>query len=72
MLSYEELKHETLTAMTSLRPSEFEKKLRIAKDLFRNSQPGFEDVVMEMACGLCNDRSCLRSDSKSRCWKIEA
>jgi hypothetical protein len=39
------------------------KRCRIVKDLFRNTQQNFDDVVMELACGLHNYRSHWRHQS---------
>lgn len=36
------------------------KRLRIVKDVFRNTKKGFGDLVMEIACGLHNLRVTLR------------
>lgn len=33
------------------------KRSRIVKDLFRNTPPGYDDLVMEVACGLHNFRA---------------
>ena len=39
------------------------KRCRIVKDVFRNTTPGYDDLVMEIACGLHNHRSHWRSAS---------
>ncbi|BBA34018.1 uncharacterized protein sS8_2065 [Methylocaldum marinum] len=39
------------------------KRCRIVKDVFRNTKHGFDDVVMELACGLHNYRSHCRHHS---------
>jgi len=39
------------------------KRCRIVKDVFRNTVPGYDDLVMEVACGLHNYRSHCRSYS---------
>jgi hypothetical protein len=36
------------------------KRCRIVKDVFRNTQPGFSDLVMQIACGLHNLRTDFR------------
>ena len=36
------------------------KRCRIVKDVFRNTKPGFSDLVMSIACGLHNFRLSLR------------
>ena len=36
------------------------KRLRIVKDVLRNTKEGFADLVMEIACGLHNLRVTLR------------
>jgi hypothetical protein len=38
------------------------KRCRIVKDVFRNTKDGFDDVVMEIACGLHNFRTACRSN----------
>jgi hypothetical protein len=37
------------------------KRLRIVKDVFRNTRAGFSDIVIEIACGLHNFRTVHRS-----------
>jgi hypothetical protein len=37
------------------------KRCRIVKDVFRNTKEDYEDVVMELACGLHNYRSYCRN-----------
>jgi hypothetical protein len=37
------------------------KRCRIVKDVFRNTRDGYDDLVMEIACGLHNNRSRHRS-----------
>ena len=37
------------------------RRCHIVKDVFRNTKQGYEDVVMELACGLHNYRSYRRS-----------
>jgi hypothetical protein len=44
------------------------KRCRIVKDVFRNTSVDFEDMVMEIACGLHNFRQKLRS--KAECVNI--
>ena len=39
------------------------KRCRIVKDVFRNTKEGFDDVAMELACGLHNYRSSCRHQS---------
>jgi hypothetical protein len=39
------------------------KRCRIVKEVFRNTKQGFDDVVMELACGLHNYRSYCRHQS---------
>ncbi len=39
------------------------KRCRIVKDVFRNTKQGFDDVAMELACGLHNYRSSWRHQS---------
>ena len=39
------------------------KRCRIVKDVFRNTKEGYDDVVMELACGLHNYRSYSRAQS---------
>lgn len=41
------------------------KRCRIVKDVFRNTKERFADVVMEIACGLHNFRTTLRSKATS-------
>jgi hypothetical protein len=41
------------------------KRCRIVKDIFRNTRAGFEDMVMEIACGLHNFRQKYRSRSEA-------
>jgi hypothetical protein len=36
------------------------KRCRILKDTFRNTKAGFDDLVMEIACGLHNLRTACR------------
>lgn len=36
------------------------KRCRIVKDVFRNTKEGFDDLAMELACGLHNYRSSWR------------
>ena len=36
------------------------KRCRIVKDVFRNTKPLFDDLVMEIACGLHNARVAYR------------
>ena len=36
------------------------KRCRIVKDVFRNTKPGFSDLVMQIACGLHNLRTDFR------------
>lgn len=36
------------------------KRCRIVKDVYRNFREGFEDLVMEIACGLHNFRQEIR------------
>ncbi len=40
------------------------KPCRIVKDILRNTCPGFDDMVMEIACDLHNFRQKLRSTSE--------
>jgi DDE superfamily endonuclease/Helix-turn-helix of DDE superfamily endonuclease len=40
------------------------KRLRIVKDLFRNTKDRFDDLVMELACGLHNFREQCRAPSR--------
>src|SRR5436309_8413972 len=40
------------------------KRCRIVKDVLRNTRAEFEDIVMEVACGLHNFRQKLRSKSE--------
>jgi hypothetical protein len=37
------------------------KRSRIVKDIFRNTKDGFDDLVMEIACGLHNFRTAYRT-----------
>jgi hypothetical protein len=37
------------------------KRCRIVKDVFRNTKPGFDDLVMVVACGLHNFRTACRA-----------
>ena len=37
------------------------KRCRIVKDIFRNTKYGFDDLVMEIACGLHNFRTAYRA-----------
>jgi len=37
------------------------KRCRIVKEIFRNTIDGFDDIVMELACGLHNFRNKLRN-----------
>jgi len=37
------------------------KRCRIVKDIFRNTKDGFDDLVMEIACGLHNFRTAYRT-----------
>ena len=37
------------------------KRLRIVKEVFRNTKENFADLVMEIACGLHNFRTMARS-----------
>jgi len=37
------------------------KRCRIVHDVFRNTKAHFDDLVMEIACGLHNFRTTLRS-----------
>ena len=37
------------------------KRLRIVKEVFRNTKEKFDDLVMEIACGLHNFRTVARS-----------
>lgn len=39
------------------------KRCRIVKDVFRNTKQGFDDIAMELACGLHNYRSSWRHQS---------
>ncbi len=39
------------------------KRCRIVKDVFRNTKEGFDDLAMELACGLHNYRSSWRHQS---------
>ena len=39
------------------------KRCRIVKDVFRNTKQGFDDLAMELACGLHNYRSYCRHHS---------
>ena len=39
------------------------KRCRIIKDVFRNTKEGFDDLAMELACGLHNYRSYCRHQS---------
>ena len=39
------------------------KRCRIVKDVFRNTALGYDDLVMELACGLHNFRSGCRLTS---------
>jgi hypothetical protein len=39
------------------------KRCRIVKDVFRNTKQGFDDLAMELACGLHNYRSACRHQS---------
>ena len=39
------------------------KRCRIVKDVFRNTKEDFDDVAMELACGLHNYRSACRHHS---------
>ena len=39
------------------------KRCRIVKDVFRNTKEGFDDLAMELACGLHNYRSYCRHHS---------
>ncbi len=39
------------------------KRCRIVKDVFRNTKEGFDDLAMELACGLHNYRSYCRRQS---------
>jgi len=39
------------------------KRCRIVKDVFRNTKEGYDDVVMELACGLHNYRTDYRNQS---------
>ena len=39
------------------------KRCRVVKDVFRNTKEGYDDVVMELACGLHNYRSHCRNQS---------
>ena len=36
------------------------KRCRIVKDVFRNTKKGYDDLVMEIACGLHNFRHSIR------------
>ena len=36
------------------------KRFRIVKDVYRNTKQNFDDLVMEIACGLHNFRQSLR------------
>ncbi|VFM97625.1 MAG: DDE superfamily endonuclease [Candidatus Kentron sp. G] len=36
------------------------KRCRVVKDVFRNTKLGYDDLAMEVACGLHNYRSNLR------------
>jgi hypothetical protein len=42
------------------------KRCRIVKDVFRNTKAHFDDLVMEISCGLHNFRTRLRSGSKRK------
>lgn len=42
------------------------KRCHIVKDVFRNIKAGFDDLVMEIACGLHNFRTECRSKAKAR------
>lgn len=39
------------------------KRCRVVKDVFRNTKEGFDDLAMELACGLHNYRSYCRHQS---------
>ena len=39
------------------------KRCRVVKDVFRNTKEGYDDVAMELACGLHNYRSHCRHQS---------
>jgi hypothetical protein len=39
------------------------KRCRVVKDVFRNTKEGYDDVVIELACGLHNYRSYCRNQS---------
>jgi DDE superfamily endonuclease len=41
------------------------KRLRIVKDIFRNTKDKFDDLVMDLACGLHNFREQCRAPSRS-------
>lgn len=43
------------------------KRCRIVKDVFRNTKPGFSDLVMEIACGLHNFRMECRHPVQEIC-----
>ena len=42
------------------------KRSRIVKDIFRNTKKNFEDIVMEIACGLHNAREYFRGPERSK------
>ncbi|BBA33814.1 uncharacterized protein sS8_1860 [Methylocaldum marinum] len=39
------------------------KRCRVVKDVFRNTKEGYDDVVIELACGLHNYRRYCRNQS---------
>jgi len=42
------------------------KRSHIVKDIFRNTKKNFEDIAMEIACGLHNIREDIRGPERSK------